>query len=156
MLWLSCSFESAIPGKANHVPIHGFLGLWPWSMLSGTHPDSLHPIRDLQKYRTECFILMIVQNKCSVNQHFSKFVLSEISSLRTLWFYHHLCHKLKKAENWQFMYYSMKLSLAAFNGELQSLTGYLVSILKGAKRSTLLHRQDLRLCLAFELQVHSE
>lgn len=72
------------------------------------------PIRDLQKSHTECFILMIVQNKCSVNRHFSKFVLSEVSSLRTLWFYHHLCHKLKKAENWQFMYYSMKLSLAAF------------------------------------------
>lgn len=107
------------------------------------------PIRDLQKSHTECFILMIVQNKCSVNQHFSKFVLSEISSLRTLWFYHHLCHKLKKAENWQFMYYSTKLSLAAFNGELQSLTGYLVSILKGTKRSTLLHRQDLRLFFGF-------
>lgn len=57
------------------------------------------PIKDLHRVHTERFILKIVQNKHSVNQHFSRFVLLGISSPGTLWFYHQLCHRLKRAEN---------------------------------------------------------
>lgn len=40
------------------------------------------PVKDLQKVHTECFIAEVLQ-KCSVNQHVSKFILLGISSLVT-------------------------------------------------------------------------
>lgn len=47
MVWLSCSFEAVIAGKISRVPIHGFLTLWPWSVLPGTHLDFFQPYQRL-------------------------------------------------------------------------------------------------------------
>lgn len=82
----SCGFEDVIAEKTSHVPVHGILGIWPWVCC-------LTPTKIYYKqffFFMESFMLMIVQDKCSVF-----FKLSDCQKFPVwgLWFYNQLCHR---------------------------------------------------------------